>query len=125
MPTSVQAVTLPLVNTRPQWLPAYLLAYTLHSVPTASCSLTSPPVRHRAPLHPALLWPAMASACVSPRACGNLCVSGCVCRVVCGGLTVSFPPQVVVRPYTPVSRPDAAGHLDLVIKAYAAGELHH
>lgn len=30
-------------------------------------------------------------------------------------------PKVVVRPYTPVSKPDAAGHLDLVIKAYPAG----
>lgn len=30
-------------------------------------------------------------------------------------------PKVVVRPYTPVSAPDAAGHLDLVIKAYPTG----
>lgn len=32
-------------------------------------------------------------------------------------------PKVVVRPYTPVSKPDAAGHLDLVIKAYPAGKM--
>jgi hypothetical protein len=31
-------------------------------------------------------------------------------------------PKVIVRPYTPVSAPDAAGHLDLVIKAYPTGE---
>jgi hypothetical protein len=30
--------------------------------------------------------------------------------------------QVIIRPYTPVSAPDAAGHLDLVIKAYPTGE---
>lgn len=30
-------------------------------------------------------------------------------------------PKVVVRPYTPVSAPDAAGYLDLVIKAYPTG----
>eukprot|EP00775_Hariotina_reticulata_P004445 gene4445-4700_t len=32
-------------------------------------------------------------------------------------------PKVVVRPYTPVSAPDAAGYLDLVIKAYAEGKM--
>uniref|UniRef100_A0A383W2U1 NADH-cytochrome b5 reductase n=1 Tax=Tetradesmus obliquus TaxID=3088 RepID=A0A383W2U1_TETOB len=32
-------------------------------------------------------------------------------------------PKVVVRPYTPVSAPDAPGHLDLVIKAYAQGKM--
>jgi cytochrome-b5 reductase len=31
--------------------------------------------------------------------------------------------KVVVRPYTPVSAPDAAGYLDLVIKAYAQGKM--
>lgn len=31
-------------------------------------------------------------------------------------------PKVIVRPYTPVSAPDAAGHLDLVIKAYPTGD---
>jgi cytochrome-b5 reductase len=32
-------------------------------------------------------------------------------------------PKVVVRPYTPVSGPDAAGYLDLVVKAYAQGKM--
>jgi cytochrome-b5 reductase len=32
-------------------------------------------------------------------------------------------PKVVVRPYTPVSAPDAAGYLDLVVKAYAQGKM--
>lgn len=32
-------------------------------------------------------------------------------------------PKVVVRPYTPVSPPDAPGYLELVIKAYAAGKM--
>jgi cytochrome-b5 reductase len=31
--------------------------------------------------------------------------------------------KVVVRPYTPVSVPDAAGYLDLVVKAYAQGKM--
>jgi cytochrome-b5 reductase len=32
-------------------------------------------------------------------------------------------PKVVVRPYTPVSAPDAAGYMDLVVKAYAQGKM--
>lgn len=32
-------------------------------------------------------------------------------------------PKVIIRPYTPVSAPDAAGHLDLVIKSYPTGKM--
>jgi cytochrome-b5 reductase len=32
-------------------------------------------------------------------------------------------PKVIIRPYTPVSAPDAAGYLDLVIKAYPTGKM--
>lgn len=56
-------------------------------------------------------------------ASADLPVASCVLTKTTLPGTADSKPQVVVRPYTPVSPPDAAGYLDLVIKEYDAGDI--
>lgn len=53
----------------------------------------------------------------------NLPVASCILTKVSMQAPGDEKPKVVVRPYTPVSAPDAAGYLDLVVKAYAQGKM--
>eukprot|EP00882_Tetradesmus_deserticola_P006758 GHRQ01007114.1.p1 GENE.GHRQ01007114.1~~GHRQ01007114.1.p1 ORF type:complete len:305 (+),score=125.66 GHRQ01007114.1:174-1088(+) len=53
----------------------------------------------------------------------NLPVASCILTKVMQQAPGDDKPKVIVRPYTPVSAPDAAGYLDLVIKAYAQGKM--
>lgn len=57
------------------------------------------------------------------QAPANLPVASCVLTKAAIQGPGDEQPKVVVRPYTPVSAPDAAGHLDLVVKSYPTGKM--
>eukprot|EP00879_Flechtneria_rotunda_P003837 GHRR01004077.1.p1 GENE.GHRR01004077.1~~GHRR01004077.1.p1 ORF type:complete len:244 (+),score=98.61 GHRR01004077.1:156-887(+) len=53
----------------------------------------------------------------------NLPVASCLLTKYNKQIPKDDKPKVIVRPYTPVSPPDAKGHLDLVVKAYPEGNM--
>ena len=63
-------------------------------------------------------------AYADPKATSGMTVASCLLtKASIGSVKADGSRAAVIRPYTPTTRPEVAGHLDLVVKSYPEGKM--